>query len=385
MSLFMRRVVVAFDSFKGSLSSREANAAFSEGVSDILPDADIAQAAISDGGEGFSEAIAEGVCGDIVEMTVSDPLCRPIIARYALVENGSTAVITLAAASGLTLLTPAERNTLIATTYGTGELMLDAVRRGCRRIVLGLGGSATCDASVGLLRALGFIFQDAEGRVLTSTIDVLERCATITGDGACSALQNVNIEVAVDVDNPLYGERGAAYVYAPQKGASVADVERLDRALRHFADVVSHHVGVDYSTEQGMGAAGGVAFGLRALLGVVPTSGIDLMLGIVGFEELLVGADLVVTGEGRIDRQTVMGKAPSGVLRAAKRAGVRCVAVGGSVAWCDELSHSDFDAIYAATPADMPLTEAMQRDVAYDNLRAVGRRVCGHFLGKEEV
>lgn len=381
----MRRVVVAFDSFKGTLSSREANAAFSEGVRDIISDADIVTVAISDGGEGFSEAIVESVGGNIVEVLVSDPLCRPIMARYSIVDNCSTAIITLASASGLTLLTPTERNPLLATTYGTGELVLDAVRRGCRRIVLGLGGSATCDAGVGLLRALGFVFQDAEGRVLTSTMDILERCATINGDGVCSALHDINIVVAIDVDNPLYGERGAAYVYAPQKGASVVDVERLDRALRHYADMVACHVGMDYAEELGMGAAGGVAFGLRALLGVVPTSGIEFMLGIVDFDTLLVGADLVVTGEGRVDRQTVMGKAPSGVLRAAKRAGVRCVAVGGSVAWCDELSHSDFDGIYAATPADMLLIDAMKRDIAYDNLRAVGRRVCNHFHGKEEV
>lgn len=381
----MRRVVVAFDSFKGTLSSREANAAFSEGVRDIISDADIVAVAISDGGEGFSEAIVESVGGNIVEVLVSDPLCRSIMARYAIIDNCYTAVITLASASGLTLLTPTERNPLLATTYGTGELVLDAVRRGCRRIVLGLGGSATCDAGVGLLRALGFVFQDAEGRVLTSTMDILERCATINGDGVCSALHDINIVVAIDVDNPLYGERGAAYVYAPQKGASVADVERLDRALRHYADMVACHVGMDYAEELGMGAAGGVAFGLRALLGVVPTSGIEFMLGIVDFDTLLVGADLVVTGEGRVDRQTVMGKAPSGVLRAAKRAGVRCVAVGGSVAWCDELSHSDFDAIYAATPTDMLLIDAMKHDIAYDNLRAVGRRVCNHFLGKEEV
>lgn len=381
----MRRVVVAFDSFKGTLSSREANAAFSEGVREIISDADIVAVAISDGGEGFSEAIVESVGGNIVEVLVSDPLCRPIMARYVIVDNCSTAVITLASASGLTLLTPTERNPLLATTYGTGELVLDAVRRGCRRIVLGLGGSATCDAGVGLLRALGFVFQDAEGRVLTSTMDILERCATINGDRVCSALHDINIAVAIDVDNPLYGERGAAYVYAPQKGASVADVERLDRALRHYADMVACHVGMDYAEELGMGAAGGVAFGLRALLGVVPTSGIEFMLGIIDFDTLLVGADLVVTGEGRVDRQTVMGKAPSGVLRAAKRVGVRCVAVGGSVAWCDELSHSDFDAIYAATPADMLLIDAMKRDIAYENLRAVGRRVCNHFLGKEVV
>lgn len=374
----MRRVVVAFDSFKGSLSSREANEAFGAGVRDIMPEVEISAVTISDGGEGFSEAVAEGIGGDIVDACVSDPLGRPIAARYALIDNGCTAVIALASASGLMLLDAAERDPLVVSTYGTGELILDAVSRGCRRVVLGLGGSATCDAGTGLLRALGYMFLDSEGGELTSTIDILERATSISAPA--SPLRDVELCVAVDVENPLIGERGAARVFAPQKGASPEDVKRLERAMCRFADVVARHVRDDYAMERSMGAAGGVAFGLRAFLCAVPASGICLMLELVNFESLVQGASLVVTGEGRVDCQTVMGKAPSGVLRVSERVGVACVAVGGGVAWCDELRSSGFNAIYAATPDGVPLALAVQRDVAYDNLRAVGRRVAKDYL-----
>lgn len=366
----MTRVVVAFDSFKGSLSSEEANTAFASGIGDVMPDVDVRCVAISDGGEGFADVVG----GEMVEAHVSDPRGRSVVARYALLEGGATAVVALASASGLTLVVDSERDPLRTTTYGTGELILDAMERGCRRVILGLGGSATCDGGVGVLRALGVRFYDAHDEEFSQTIDILERVEHIDTRDMSPLLRDVELRVAVDVDNPLCGERGAARVYAPQKGATAEEAERLDAALGHFAEVVARHVGADYAAESGMGAAGGVAFGLRALVGVVPESGIDLMLDVVGFDALLEGASLVVTGEGRIDRQTVMGKAPSGVLRAARRMGVRCIAVGGSVAWCDELINAGFDAIYAATPDDMPLEQAMQRDVASANLRAAGAR-----------
>lgn len=361
------RVVVAFDSFKGSLSAREANEAFARGFCDVVADADVVAVPISDGGEGLSECVG----GVMVEARASDPLGRAITTRYAVRDD--TAVIALASASGLTLLTPSERDPLVTNTFGTGELLRDAVERGCRKIILGLGGSATNDCATGMLRALGFRFLDAAGVELTTTIDILEHTEHIKG--CASLLRGVNVAVAVDVDNPLCGARGAAEVYARQKGATDADVERLDRAARHFAGVVARTVAADYSAEQGMGAAGGAAFGLRALLGVRPTSGIDLMLNLVNFDALVEGADLVVTGEGCVDKQTVMGKAPSGVLRYALRHDVCCIAVGGGVRWCDELRHSGFTAIYAATPDGMPLSEAMHRDTAYHNLRSMGATI----------
>lgn len=361
------RVVVAFDSFKGSLSAREANEAFAHGFRDVVRDADIVTVPISDGGEGLSECVG----GESVTTFTYDPLMRPLEAQYT-VKDG-TAIIALASASGLTLLDAAERDPLVATTFGTGVMIADAVRHGCRRVVLGLGGSATHDCGTGLLRALGFRFLDAHGGELTATMDILERAERI--EGCAALLRGVDVTTAVDVDNPLCGARGAAEVYARQKGATDADVERLDRATRHFAATVARHVGADYSADRGMGAAGGAAFGLRALLDVVPMSGIDLVLDLAQFDTLVKDADLVVTGEGHVDRQTVMGKAPSGVLRCARCHGVRCVAVGGGVEWCEELESAGFAAIYSATPSGMPLSVAMQRTTAIHNLRNIGCRV----------
>lgn len=361
------RVVVAFDSFKGSLSSREANEAFAHGFRDVVKDADIVTVPISDGGEGLSECVG----GESVTTFTYDPLMRPIEAQYTIRDD--TAVIALAAASGLMLLDTAEREPLVTTTFGTGVMIADAVRRGCRRILLGLGGSATHDCGAGLLRALGFRFLDVHGEELTATMDILEHTERI--EGCAAILRGVDVAVAVDVDNSLCGTRGAAEVYARQKGAADDDVERLDRATRHFAATVARHVGADYSAERGMGAAGGAAFGLRALLDVVPMSGIDLVLDLAQFDALVKDANLVVTGEGHVDRQTVMGKAPSGVLRCARRHGVRCVAVGGGVEWCEELESAGFAAIYSATPDDMPLSVAMQRTTAIHNLRNIGCRV----------
>ena len=374
----MRKIVVAFDSFKGSLTSTEAAEAFIAGVKSAEPAVECRVVAIADGGEGMAEAVVESVGGEMVVAMAADPLGRRIEARYALINEGATAVIPISSASGITLLASEERNPLLASTYGTGELMLDALKRGCSKIIVGLGGSATNDGGVGLLRALGYKFLDASGLELTNTIDILERTDTIMPP-ATSPIEGVEISVAVDVDNPLCGERGATYIYGAQKGASKDMMARLDAAMRHYAAVVAKWRGEDISNEAGMGAAGGAGFAFGAVLGAMPTSGIELMLSLVDFDNLIADASLVVTGEGRIDRQTVMGKAPAGVLRHAKRAGVRCVAVGGGVQWCDELRASDFDAIYAATPEGMPIAEAMKKEVATTNLRRVATSVLKEF------
>ena len=375
----MKKIVVAFDSFKGSLSSVEASEAFIAGVRSIDPAVECRAVAIADGGEGMAEAIVASIGGALVEATALDPLGRSIVASYGLINEGTTAIIPISSASGITLLTPEERNPLETTTYGTGELMLDAVKRGCRKIIIGLGGSATNDGGAGLLRALGYKLLDVNGKELTATIDVLERVASIIPP-VNSPIEGVEISVAVDVDNPLCGERGASYIYGAQKGATNDMIVRLDKALRHYADVVAKWRGEDVSNEAGMGAAGGAGFAFGALLGAMPTSGIELILSVVDFDNIIADASLVVTGEGRIDRQTVMGKAPAGVLRHAKRAGVKCIAVGGGVAWCDELRDSDFDAIYAATPDGMPIAEAMKKEVATANLQRVATSILKEFL-----
>ena len=374
----MKKIVVAFDSFKGSLSSAEAAEAFIAGVKSVDSAAECRVVSIADGGEGMAEAIVEGVCGAMASAMAHDPIGREIKASYGVINEGATAIIPISSASGITLLAPEERNPLYATTYGTGELLLDALKRGCSKIIVGLGGSATNDGGSGLLRALGYKFLDADGVELTDTIDVLERVDRVIPPEN-SPLKGVEISVAVDVDNPLCGERGATYIYGAQKGASKDMIVRLDTAMRHYASVVAKWRGEDISSEAGMGAAGGAGYAFGAVLDVMPTSGIELVLSVVDFDNIVADASLVVTGEGRIDRQTVMGKAPAGVLRHAKRAGVPCIAVGGCVQWCDELQKSDFDAIYAATPEGMPIAEAMKKEVATLNLRNVATSIIKEF------
>ena len=366
----MKRITVAFDSFKGSLTSREAAEAFAEGWHERYPECEVCRAYIADGGEGMTEAIVESLAGEYVEVEVTGPLGRPVRARYGVI-HGSTAVVELAAAAGLTLVIGGERNPLVTTPFGVGEMIMDALHRGCRKVILGLGGSATNDGGSGILRALGYHFYNADGEELTDTTDILEKVVSVDDTELTPMVRDMELQVAVDVDNPLYGERGAAAIFAPQKGADRAMVERLDRALRHYASVV----GEEWATVAGAGAAGGVGYGVMAMLGARPQLGIELVLDTIGFKEMIANSDLVVTGEGRIDSQTLMGKAPSGVLRYAEEYHIPCIAVGGGVKWCNELRQRGFKKIYAATPHDMPLEEAMCRDTAYRNLRLTAMRI----------
>lgn len=377
----MMRVVIAMDSFKGSLSSEEAGTALAEGLRQAISDIDIRVVPIADGGEGTAEAVAAARRGRYVETQATDPIGRKIPSRYVTIENDSTAIISLAAASGITLLRPEERNPLITTTYGTGELILDALSRGAHNIVVGLGGSATTDGGVGLLRALGYRFYDGENRELSGpTIDILERVEDIDGSQASSLLRSATLSAMVDVNNPLLGVRGAANVFARQKGASDADVERIERALTHYATVVARCFGRDVAMAAGSGAAGGVGYAFRAILGAELTSGIEAILDLADIDTHISTADLVVTGEGRIDAQTLMGKAPSGLLRRAVKHQVRCIAVGGSVEHSEQLDKSGFARIYQSMPDGMSLSEAMLPTTARANLRAVGGRIATDLL-----
>lgn len=377
----MMRVVIAMDSFKGSLSSEEAGTALAEGLRQAISDIDIRVVPIADGGEGTAEAVAAARRGRYVETQATDPIGRKIPSRYVTIENDSTAIISLAAASGITLLRPEERNPLITTTYGTGELILDALSLGAHNIVVGLGGSATTDGGVGLLRALGYRFYDGENRELRGhTIDILERVEDIDDSQASSLLRSATLSAMVDVDNPLLGVRGAANVFARQKGASDADVERIEQALTHYATVVARCFGRDVSMAAGSGAAGGVGYAFRAILGAELNSGIEAILDLADIDTHISTADLVVTGEGRIDAQTLMGKAPSGLLRRAVKHQVRCIAVGGSVEHSEQLDKSGFTRIYQSMPDGMSLSEAMLPTTARANLRAVGGRIATDLL-----
>ena len=374
----MTRIIAAFDSFKGSLTSREAGEAFRRGFMAERPDAEVEVLAIADGGEGMAEAISEGIGGEMVSRVVSDPLGRRIEARYALINEGATAVIAMSSASGLTLLKPEERNPLIASTFGTGELIVDALERGCREIIMGLGGSATNDCGVGMLRALGYRFYDAAGEELCDTISILERVESISTAERHSLLMGVKFTAAVDVDNPLYGAQGAAHIFAPQKGASPEMVERLDKALRHYAEVVD----ADAAEVAGAGAAGGMGYALHTMLGARMRPGIEIVLALLDFERRAKGASLVVTGEGSIDAQTLHGKAPAGVLAAAQRLGIPVVALGGRVECESALLAGGFHAVRAITPHDQPTDVAMQRETAIANMESAARELARQIISQ---
>lgn len=377
----MKKVVIAIDSFKGSLSSCEVANAFEQGFRPYYPECDIRKVFIADGGEGTLEALVGSRGGDYVEVSVCNPLLRPIKARYGIID-GTTAVIEMARASGLPLLTVEEQNPLLTSTYGTGELIADALQRGCSRILIGIGGSATNDAGVGMFRALGFRFLDCEGEELKGGGEILERIATIDDGNVCHEVRKCEIVVACDVTNPLYGHNGAAYIFAPQKGADAQMVERLDRGLRNFARVVEEYNGSKIGDMEGAGAAGGMGGGIKALLNATLVRGVDMVLGAMHFAEIIEGADLVVTGEGRIDDQTLMGKAPSGVLAEATKQRIPTIAIGGCIEWCEELRTSVFSSIECITPEGMALAEAMKTEVAKANIIRVAGEIAQRFSEK---
>ena len=375
-----QKILLAFDKFKGSLTSLEVAEAFSLGLRDVVGNVEIEVVPVADGGDGVLSTLVEALGGEYHTKRVRGPRGELIEARWGSLERGTVAVVEMAEAAGLRLLDGSKRNPLRTSTYGVGELILEALERGCSRMILGLGGSATNDGGMGALSALGVRFYDVDGEELESSGEAMCRVAGVDIGGLDARLRGVDIVIASDVDNPLYGERGAAYIYAPQKGASDHDVELLDKGLRSYHEAVQRAVGVDYAQRAGAGAAGGLGYGLMALLGARVESGVELVFEMVDFERRAEGSALIVTGEGRLDRQTLMGKAPSGVLSVGRRLSIPVVAVGGGVEDREALIEGGFDAVYAAKPEDMPLSEAMKRETAQQNLRRAAHRVARHYL-----
>lgn len=373
------KLVVASDSFKGSLTSREVADAFEEGFRRHSPQCEVVKVAIADGGEGIVEALIDRVGGDYITTEVGDPLGRAISARYGIIKEKRTAVIEMSAASGLPLLREEERNPMLTSTYGTGEMIVDAIERGCRKFLIGIGGSATNDAGAGMLRALGFRLLDSEGNELIGGGEILAKIHKIDNSRVRQELSECEFVVACDVTNPLYGEEGAAYIFAPQKGATPEMVEQLDLGLRNFARVVEEFNGAQIATMAGAGAAGGLGGGIKALLNARLMRGIDMVLEAIDFDHILEGCDIVITGEGRLDDQTVMGKAPSGVLATALKQQIPTIAIGGSVVWCDELRNSGFAAIEVITPEGMSIEDAMQPAVAKKNISYTAERIAKRF------
>ncbi len=323
-------IVIAIDSFKGSLSTLQAGNAAASGIRRVFPNAEIHVFPIADGGEGTVDALVSGLHGTYRTAKVSDPLERKISARYGILPGG-TAVIEMAAASGLPLLSPAERNPLHTTTYGFGQLIRDAIGHGCRSFILGIGGSATNDGGVGCLQALGFEFLDGNGKQVTSGAKGLSDIVHISDKNAMPELKNCTFHVACDVKNPLCGEDGCSAVFAPQKGADAEMIARMDGDLRHFAELTRHCNPAADPDHAGAGAAGGLGFGLMTYLHAALESGIGLIIRETGLEDAVKAADLVITGEGCLDAQTAMGKAPVGVAKIAKKYGKPVIAFSGAV------------------------------------------------------
>ncbi|HSE70320.1 MAG TPA: glycerate kinase [Nocardioidaceae bacterium] len=344
-----RRVVVAPDKFKGSLSAAAVAAAVGRGVRSVVPEVVVVEHPTADGGEGTVDMVlAHGY--EAVAVTVSGPLCTPVDAVFAI--QTPLAVIEMASAAGLALLAsgPDEDTATRASTYGVGQMMTAALDRGAARIVLGVGGSATTDGGAGALRALGAELVDASGEPVAPGGGGLVSGSRLDLSGLDPRLAHAELVVACDVDNPLTGTTGAAAVYGPQKGATPARVAELDPALGHWADLVADATGRDLRDMPGAGAAGGLAFGLSAVLGARMTPGIALLLDVTGFDEVVRGADLVVVGEGSLDHQSLHGKGPVGVAQAAARHGVPVVAVvGRSTVSAEQASAVGIDAVYALT------------------------------------
>jgi len=368
------KIVIAPDSFKESLSAREAAAAIAAGFRDIRPAADCRECPLADGGEGTVAAVIAATAGRVVEVRVTGPLGQPVAAFFGVTGDGRTAVIETAAASGLALVPPPLRNPLKTTSYGSGELIRAALNAGLRRLFIGLGGSATSDAGAGLLQALGVRLLDAGGRDIGVGGEGLENLERIDVQGLDPRLNACTIQVACDVDNPLTGPRGAALVYAPQKGASPEMAARLDAGLARFAACLRRDLGREVAAVPGAGAAGGMGAALAGVLNAGLEPGIGMIMETTGLSETLAGADLVVTGEGRLDAQTTSGKVVSGVARLARQAGIPVIALAGSVTTDAAILRGlGIDAAFSILSRPCSLEEALAGAAA--DLRAAARNV----------
>ena len=373
--LVLLNVVAILDSFKGSLSSLEAGEAVADGVHRVYPDAQGTVLPLADGGEGTVDALVAGCNGTKVTARVCDPLGRPINAAYGILEDG-TAVIEMAAAAGLPLLAKHERNPMETTTYGVGELIRDAIGRGCRKFLLGIGGSATNDGGVGMLQALGFSFLDGAGNEIPCGARGLAMLEHIVTDSVLAELKDCEFCVACDVTNPLCGTLGCSAVFAPQKGADSEMIETMDKSLSRYADLTRAKLAHADAAYPGAGAAGGMGFACLAYLNATLQSGISLVLDALRAEDCIKDCDLVITGEGRLDGQSAMGKAPIGVANLAKKHGKPVIALAGCITEdAVKLNAMGIDAFFPILPTVMSLETAMSHEVAKTNLTNTAEQV----------
>lgn len=370
------KIAVAIDSLKGSLSSLEAGEAIKDGILKAMPDAEVWVRPMADGGEGTVEALTLGMQGQLETVTVTGPLGKPVEATYGIVKEKHLAVLEMSAAAGITLVEEKDRNPLYTTTYGVGEMIKDAIQKGCRDFSVGIGGSATNDGGSGMLQALGFGLLDKNGKQVAFGARGLEDIARITDENVLTELRKCSFRIACDVTNPLCGEQGCSAVYGPQKGATKEMIARMDAWLAHFAEISQETFENADANQPGTGAAGGLGFAFLSFLNARLQSGITIVLGETRLEDYIKDADLVVTGEGRLDSQTVMGKAPAGVAELAQKHGKKVIAFSGCVTEdatvCNEHGIGAFFPILRTV---VPLAEAMNAETARKNMTATAEQV----------
>lgn len=346
----------------------EAGRAIREGIRNVLPDAEVIVKPLADGGEGTTEALVEGLGGEMAEVRVHGPLETPVDACYGIIRKTGTAIMEMAAAAGI-ILVGKDRRPLDATTYGVGEMIRDAVEKGCRNFIIGIGGSATNDGGIGMLTALGYEFLDAQGKAVGIGAGALKDVASIRTDHVLPELRECSFKIACDVTNPLCGTNGATYIYGPQKGVTEDLRDELDAAMAGYAQVTKTCIGTDHMESEGAGAAGGLGFAFLSYLHADLQPGIELVLEAVGMEKTMEGADLVFTGEGRLDGQTAMGKAPVGIAKLAKKHGAKVVALAGAVIeGAEKCNDSGIDAFFPILRRIVTLDEAMDPGTARENM-----------------
>lgn len=370
------KILISIDSLKGSLSSIEAGNAIKKGILKVKEDAQVKILPLADGGEGTVDALVQWMNGKKETIEVTGPIAKKVDATYGLLKNTSTAIIEIAQASGLTLVPTELRNPLYTTTYGVGEIIKEAINKGYRNFIVGIGGSATNDAGIGMLQALGFEFYDKNNKLVGLGGKVLNEIRHIKIENRLKELDECKFKIACDVNNPLFGKNGAAYIYGSQKGATSEIIEELDNGLRNFSKVVKNYLSKDVANVEGAGAAGGLGFAFLAFLNSKLESGIKIILEEIKLEEELKDADFVITGEGRLDNQTAMGKAPIGVAKLAKKYGVKVIGLAGATTEdavkCNE---EGIDAYFSIVNRAMTIEEAMDKATASENMTATTTQI----------
>ncbi|MFB9135965.1 glycerate kinase [Vibrio olivae] len=372
------KIVIAPDSFKESLTAMEVAQAIEQGFRQVLPDAEYVKLPMADGGEGTVQSLVDATQGSIVELDVTAPLGNSVKGFFGLMGDKKTAVIEMAAASGLHLVSFEQRNPLLTSSVGTGELIKAVLDQGVKHIIIGIGGSATNDGGLGMAQALGVKMLDAEGNALGAGGGELNKLARIDVSELDPRLSQITLEVACDVDNPLCGPKGASHVFGPQKGATEEMVKTLDENLAHYAQIIERDLGCSVKDLPGAGAAGGLGAAFVALLGAQLRPGIDIVMDAVNFDDVLADTDLVITGEGRIDSQTIHGKTPIGVARMAKKHDLSVIGIAGSLAQdCGVVHEHGIDAVFSVVNGAVPLKTALEQ--AADNLQLTARNVAAMY------